>query len=92
MTEGLTGAGGTNVKPQKIDREALHRYLYRRTDAFGRLKLNVTKLSSDLELSYCNMTVVIAEMTEAGRMRHIGGHRYGTKTYIIADPVTWDKE
>lgn len=92
MTERLSGAGGTNVKPQKIDRDALHRYLYRRADPFGRLKLNVKKLSSELELAYCNLTLVIADMAETGRIRHIGGSRYATKTYVIVDPAIWADE
>lgn len=86
----LSGAGGTSVKPQKIDRNALHRYLYRRADRLGRLKLNVKVLAADLELSYCNMTVVIGEMTASGRLRRIGGPRYGLKTYVVADPSSWE--
>lgn len=86
----LSGAGGTSVKPQKIDLDALHSYLYRRADRMGRLKINVKKLSGELELSYCNLTVVILKMADTGRMRRIGGASNGQKTYVIADPATWD--
>lgn len=89
MSEKLTGAGGIAVKPQRIDLDALHRYLFRRADRMGRLKINVKKLAVELELSYCNLTVVIIKMAETDRMRRIGGAINGSKTYVIVDPTTW---
>jgi hypothetical protein len=83
------GAGGLNVKPRTIDMDALHRLLWRRTDRFGRLKLNVKLLAGELELSYRNLTIVVQKMTAQGRLQHLAGRHHGLKTFVVVDPVLW---
>lgn len=72
-----------------IDLDALHRYLYRRTDPFDRLHLNLRELAVELDLSYSNLSVVIKKMAQQGRLRRIGGGKYSQKTYHVTDPAAW---
>lgn len=77
------------TKPRAIDRDALHRILFRKADRLGRLKLNLRALSDELELGYCNLSVVISEMAQAGRLKPIAGPRNGRKTYVVVDPASY---
>lgn len=69
--------------PARIDRDALHRYLYRHTDHFGRYRMNLKALSEELDLAYCNLSVVITSMAKEGRLRMTAGTSYGAKTYKV---------
>lgn len=72
-----------------IDRDALHRLLYGRSDHFGRYKMDLAKLAEELGLSYCNFSVVIRDMTTEGRLHRIAGPTYGRKTYMVEPPEVW---
>lgn len=72
-----------------IDRGALHRLLYGRADHFGRYRMDLQALATELGLSYCNFSVVIREMTAEGRLRRIAGTTYGRKTYKVESPEAW---
>jgi len=74
---------------QRIDVDALHRYLWRRADRFGRYQMKLKVLASDLGLGYTHMSVVISRMVDEGRLRVIGGTTYQKKTYVVEDPVLW---
>lgn len=76
----------------RIDEDALHRILWRRTDRFDRLRLTVTELAGELDLGYCNLTTHITAMTRDGRLRKIGGKKNGVKTFVVVDPVVWKAE
>lgn len=75
--------------PMKIDRDALHRVLYRRSDRHHRLRLSCRVLSDELGVSYANFTRVIIEMAAQGRLRRIAGGRMEMKTYVVEDPAVW---
>lgn len=78
--------------PAAIERDALHSYLYRHTDRFGRYKMNLKKLAEETGLSYWNLSVVITSFAEEGRLRRVGGATYSQKTYIVSDPAAWAKK
>lgn len=73
-----------------IDRDALHRYLWRRANRAGRLRIVVRELADELELGYANLTVVIGEMCKQGRLIRVGGGRNQTKTYRVVDPAEFE--
>jgi DNA-binding MarR family transcriptional regulator len=76
--------------PQKIDRNALHRVLYRRSDRNHRLKLDVRALSREMEVDYINLTRIIKGFNDQGRLRRIGGANNGPKVYVVEDPAHWE--
>jgi hypothetical protein len=77
------------VPNTKFDRDALHAYLYRKSDRLHRIVLNQKKMAEQLEVSYYNFTVIIRGMAEEGRLRQIGGSKFGSKTYLVEDPTSW---
>jgi hypothetical protein len=72
-----------------IDREALHRLLFRRADRKGSLRLKVKDLAEELDLGYCNLVTVVNDMAEEGRLRRIGGRPFQQATYYVLDPQIW---
>ena len=73
----------------KIDRNAVHRVLWRRADRFGRVRVQARSLAEELGVSYWNFTVVLKSMAGEGRMRQIGGSERGPKTYVVENPDIW---
>jgi DNA-binding MarR family transcriptional regulator len=78
MTAGLAG--------QRIDRDALHRYLYRRSDRHHRLKVQAKDLAEELGVSYENFTTILRKMADDGRLRRISGAHNGPKVYLVTPP------
>jgi hypothetical protein len=75
--------------PNKINRDALHRYLYRRSDHFGRYKVNLRSLSEETGCAYNNLSTILTAMAAEGRLRRIAGRDYQAKTYRVEDPTAW---
>jgi DNA-binding MarR family transcriptional regulator len=79
MTAGLGGV--------RIDRDAVHRYLYRRTDRHHRLKLQAKDMAEELGVNYENFTMLLRKMADDGRLRRISGAPNQPKVYLVADPA-----
>lgn len=74
------------VRPRVIDREALHRLLWKRANRHGRIKFVQSDLAIEVGVSTAHFCRVIREMTEAGRMRPLASVAH---TYVITDPAVW---
>jgi DNA-binding MarR family transcriptional regulator len=85
-TEIRSASGKIGVR---IDRDAVHRVIYRRADRHHRFKGKMTDLAEELGVSYFNFTIVIRSMADEGRLRRIGGAANGAKTYLVVDPEEW---
>lgn len=82
MSVGLPG--------QRIDRNAVHRVLYRRADRLHRLKTPAKTLADELGVDYANFTILLHKMADEGRLRRISGVRTGPKVYLVEDPSSWE--
>lgn len=78
--------------PHHVDRDALHRLLAGRTDHFGRIKMDLRALAAETDINYSNLSVIIREMAEEGRLRKVGGTVQGPKTYIVTNPKEWSQQ
>lgn len=67
-----------------LDREALHAFLFRKSDRLHRIVLNQRALADDLGIHEVSMSHIVKELVLAGRLRPIG-HR----TFVVADPEKW---
>jgi DNA-binding MarR family transcriptional regulator len=75
----------------RIDRDALHRYLYRRADSHHRLKTPAKTLAEELGLNYENFTTILHRMADEGRLRRLSGAPNRTKVYLVAPPEDFVK-
>jgi CRP-like cAMP-binding protein len=79
----------TELAGIKIDRNALHRVLYRRADRHHRLKLSAKDLAEDLGVNYEHFSRMLHTFADEGRLRRISGVRTGPKVYLVSDPAEW---
>lgn len=75
-------------RPREIDRDALHRVMWRRTDRRGALKFVQNQLALELGISPYHFCRIIAEMCEEGRLRQIAVGKHNVRTYQVTDPAT----
>jgi hypothetical protein len=77
-------------KGTKLDRNALHRILYRRTDHFDRIKVDLRGLAEETGLDYYHLSTVLNEFAREGRLHRIAGLPTRQKTYKVENPAAWD--
>lgn len=76
-------------RPREIDRDALHRVIWRRTDRRGAIKFVQNQLALELGISPYHFCRIIAEMCEEGRLRSIAVGKHNVRTYQVLDPAAW---
>jgi len=76
-------------RPQQIDRNALHRILWRRTDQFRRITFKGQEYAQALLISPYHFSRIMAEGELHGRWRTVKTGKHSIKTYEIADPEAW---
>lgn len=79
-------------RPQTIDRDALHAYLWKRTDRRGALKLLANVLALEIGVSAYHFSRILAEMQEDGRLREVSRGKHNVRTYMVVDPDEWAAE
>jgi DNA-binding MarR family transcriptional regulator len=77
------------ARPIKLDRDALHAYLYKRTDHMGRVQIKITDLAGDLGIRRDHLGRIIKEMVNDGRMKKTSSTFHNVGIYTITDPDTW---
>jgi CRP-like cAMP-binding protein len=77
------------ARAKEIDRDALHRVLWRRTDRRGALKFVQNQLALELGISAYHFSRIMAEFQEEGRVRQIAIGKHNVRTYTVSDPATW---
>ena len=76
----------------KLDRDALHQFLWDRTNRWGNIKIVVAELAEKLDLTDTHLGRILKEMVGDGRMRVSSVGKSGIKTYRITDPAEWEPE
>lgn len=74
---------------QRVDRDALHLYLYERSNSRSHIPIHQTELAEKLDITRGTMYRVIKEMVDAGRMRKVESLERNVKVYQIVDPAVW---
>ena len=74
-------------RPKEIDRDALHRILWRRTDRRGAIKFVQNQMAAELGISPYHFCRIIAEMCEDGRLRQIAVGKHSVRTYLVKEPA-----
>lgn len=75
-------------RPRSIDRDLLHKILWRRRDRLGRLQVKHSDLATELGISVYHFSRIMTEFVEDGRLKILTAH--GTRrTYLVVDPAEW---
>jgi hypothetical protein len=78
-----------SAKNQKLDRDALHRYLHDRCDAHGKVKVVQKLLAEQLDVTHYTISRILKEFVQEGRVKKLGKDAHNVSTYIVSDPETW---
>lgn len=73
-------------KGQPIDVDALHRYLHRKSDRLGRLKIVQRELAETLGITHFAVNRILGRMEEQGRLGKLASDQKNIWTYVINDP------
>lgn len=70
----------------KIDRRALHRYWWERTDNRGCIEINQMKLAEELGVERATIRNIVREMKETGKIELFEAQKQGRRIWRIYDP------
>lgn len=71
----------------KVDRDALHRVIWRRTDRRRTLRIHQAMFAEELGVSPYHLSRLLAELEGEGRMRKLSAEKGNVGRYVIADPA-----
>lgn len=78
-----------SAKNDKIDRDALHKYLFDRCDVHGKVRVVQKLLANELDVTHYTIGRIFKEFVQEGRMRKIGKEQHNVSTYVVYDPAAW---
>lgn len=78
-------------KNDKLDRDALHSYVFRHANTRGLATIRVDRLADELGIRADHMSRIFNEMVVAERLKKIRASNAGV-TFRVTDPEEWTKE
>lgn len=79
-------------RPEEIDRDALHRVLWRSVDRFNRVTFKSEALADELLISAYHFSRIVTQMCKQGRLVELARKKSGIRTYEVIDPKVWRGE
>lgn len=74
------------MRGHPIDIHKMHRFLWRRTDHLGRLRISQRDFAKELGVAHETVSRMITKMTDAGMLRKIRAERNNIGIYALKDP------
>lgn len=74
---------------QRVDRDALHQFLYDRSNSKSHIRINQTELATQLDVTRGTMYRVLKEMLDSGRLRKVEALERNIGVYQIVNPEVW---
>lgn len=79
------------MRGRPIDVDALHGFLFRKADHFGRLRLSQRDFASELGVAHETVCRVMSKMAKEGRIKRIKSEKNNIGVYAIVDPQGWNE-
>jgi hypothetical protein len=76
--------------PSKVDRDALHAYLWSKRDTRDRATIHMSKLAEALGVSGHTISDIMKKFCEEGRLTKVGNQACGVGVYRVADPAKYE--
>lgn len=73
-------------KGQPINVDALHRYLWRKSDRLNRIRVVQRELAAELGITYFAVCRILARMVQQDRLKKMSSDAKNVWTYIVRDP------
>lgn len=71
---------------ERVDRQALHEYLFRQVNRNSVVRIRQNKLAAGLDINKWTMSKIIHELVDDGRIKR---QRGSIDYYRIEDPAPW---
>lgn len=78
-----TGQGQRGNIRDKVDRDLLHDYMWKRTDHNSRFSMSQKELAEALSITQFTMSAIFSEMCRDGRLRKVKWN------FFVTDPALW---
>lgn len=79
----------TRVIPNKVDRDSLHAYLFRKANSRGKLVVRHLDLAESLGIRSDHLGRIMREMADDNRLSKITQSGRDGVIYVIKDPASW---
>jgi hypothetical protein len=79
------------ANPPKVDRHALHEYLYKRANSRHIIRVHQAQLADDLGVNHFTVSRIFREFIAEGRAKKVGMSPDGVD-YSLADPANFAQE
>lgn len=75
----------------KMDRDALHEYLWKKSNSRNRIQVHQGNLAKSLWCCHQHLNALFQEMVAQGRLRKLSKSYQGVE-YLVKDPQVWREE
>lgn len=75
-----------------VDRIALHRDLWEKSDRLHRIEIYQKELASKMEVTQATMSLVVKDLTEEGRIKKISARQRNVGVYLVRDPASFEHQ
>lgn len=72
-----------------IDVDAVHAYLFSKTDRLGRVKIRQKELGEHLGHAKFTISRLVARLEDEGRIRKISSGKKAVGMFIVEEPEVW---
>jgi len=77
-------------RPDKVNRDALHAYFWRKANRRHQLSISIRELADDLGVNERHMGRIMEEMVDDGRLKKVRNGKNNVGVFSISDPDTWE--
>lgn len=77
------------MPPKPLDRDVLHRYLWRHSRRGGLVEIHHQELADQLHVNRGTIGRTVKKMIEEGRMRKHAAEEGNIHTYAVVSPDVW---
>lgn len=75
---------------KKIDRVAVHRYLWENSDRLNRFSDRGSDTAANLEIGQFTFSRILGELAKEGRIKHVSSKYHNVKVWSVRDPATFE--
>lgn len=72
-----------------LDRDALHSFLWDRTDSKDVIRIVQRELAEQLGVTIYTMSRVVKEFCQEGRLKKVQTSNHNIQSYVVCEPGAW---
>lgn len=77
------------MRGYSIDMDGMHRFLWRRADHTGRLRIQQRQFAEELGIAHETVCRLLKRMADQGRIKKIAAKAHNVGVYSVKNPDEW---